>query len=153
KRDPLPEITSRRWTQLSHRLSSMSRASLMPHRYSTRCPPPTATETMMAPLPHRALCPLLLLVSPLLAQPANIWTKHDKAAVVGRRWDVPLGYAPGMKRFLVLGGRVSYADARKERSYDVLSLGADHAWRNELPFDIKWGKEQGPFVVPAWKDE
>lgn len=114
-------------------------------------PPPAAVEMMM--VPHRALSALLLLTAPLAAETANVWTKHEKAAIAGRRWDVPLGYAPGLKRFLVLGGRISYADARKERSYDVLSLGADRAWRNELPFDIKWGKDEGPFVAPPWKDE
>src|SRR5262249_32961278 len=52
----------------------------------------------------------------------NAWTKLPRAAVVGRRWDVPLGYAPGLNRFIILGGRSTYADYRKPRSYDVLTL-------------------------------
>src|SRR5205823_3014538 len=55
--------------------------------------------------------------------------------------------------FLVLGGRVSFADARKPRSYDVLSLTADGEWDNDLPTGADWGKKAGPFAVPAWKDE
>jgi hypothetical protein len=56
------------------------------------------------------------------ADTANLWTKLDKATIVGRRWDVPLGYAPSLKQFIILGGRSSYADYRKLPSYDVLTL-------------------------------
>src|SRR5262249_37144292 len=49
---------------------------------------------------------------------ANTWVKLDKATVVGKRWDVPLGFAPDLKRFAVLGGRTTWADYKKPRSYD-----------------------------------
>jgi hypothetical protein len=100
---------------------------------------------------------LLLLVLPPLARAAepNVWVKLDKAQIEGRRWDVPLAYSPELKRFVVLGGRMTSADAKKPRSYDVLSLDAETGtWRNELPAGGGvWGREAGPFEVPGWKDE
>src|SRR6266545_451710 len=99
---------------------------------------------------------LCLLAAPLVAAEPNTWVKVDGGAIEGRRWDVPLGYSPELKRFLVLGGRVSWADAKKPRHYDVLSITPDKdaKWRNELPeFGAKWGGETGPITVPAWKSE
>src|SRR5579871_2396556 len=72
----------------------------------------------------------------------NTWVKIDGGAIEGRRWDVPLGYSPDLKRFLVLGGRVSWSEGKKPRHYDVLSITPDKdaKWRNELPeFGKKWG--------------
>src|SRR5438094_56486 len=67
----------------------------------------------------------LLLIAPTVSlaaePPPNIWVKTD-AVIEGRRWDVPLGYDPVEKRFLVLGGRTSLGDYKKPRSYDVLSF-------------------------------
>jgi hypothetical protein len=85
---------------------------------------------------------------------ANTWTKLEKATIVGRRWDVPLGYAPDLKRFVVLGGRSAYADYRKPRSYDVLTLDpATQTWLNEFPPMKEWGPKSGPAAAPAWKGE
>ena len=102
----------------------------------------------------RVACLLLILLpggieAAAPPRPVAVWTKHEKSAIVGRRWDVPLGYAPDLKRFVVLGGRVNFADARKARSYDVLSLNPGGEWDNELPAGVGWGKKTGPFVVPA----
>jgi hypothetical protein len=103
----------------------------------------------------RALAPfaLLLLAGPAAADPAaNTWVKTD-AAIEGRRWDVPVGYDPAGKQFLVLGGRTAWGDAKKPRSYDVLGFDPAGRWRNELPVGTDWGPEVGPVAAPAWKDE
>ncbi len=99
---------------------------------------------------------LLLLSAKLVAAEPNTWVKIDGGQIEGRRWDVPLGYDPVAKRFLVLGGRVTWADTKKARPYDVLSITPEKGakWRNELPeFGAKWGGETGPITVPAWKSE
>ena len=97
----------------------------------------------------------LVLPSAAIGAEPNIWVKLPDAQIVGRRWDVPLGYSPELKRFVVLGGRVTLADVKKPRSYDVLSLDPTSGQlRNELPADGKdWGPEFGPVEAPAWKDE
>src|SRR5262249_23599079 len=98
----------------------------------------------------------LLIAAPLLAADPNTWVKIDGGAIEGRRWDVPLGYSPELKRFLVLGGRISQADTQKPRHYDVLAITPDKdaKWRNELPeFGAKWGGETGPVNAPGWKNE
>src|SRR5437667_4595890 len=82
----------------------------------------------------------------------NTWTKLDKASIIGRRWDVPLGYDPVAKRFLILGGRSNFADYRKPRSYDVLFL-QDQQWHNEFPPGKDWGPKVGACTAPAWKGE
>ncbi len=88
-----------------------------------------------------------------LAAP-NVWGRLDKAVIEGRRWDVPLGYDPVSKRFLVLGGRTSWADYKKPRSYDVLALDRDAGvWENVFPAGKDWGPKSGPCLAPAWKDE
>lgn len=85
---------------------------------------------------------------------ANTWTKLEKAAIEGRRWDVPLGYSPELKRFLVLGGRITYADAKKPRSYDQLALDVKEGrWENWFPQGKDWGPKFGSGQPPAWKDE
>jgi hypothetical protein len=84
----------------------------------------------------------------------NTWTKLDRAAIVGRRWDVPLGYAPGLNRFIILGGRSTYADYRKPHSYDVLTLRPqDRTWENDFPPGKDWGPKVGACTAPAWKGE
>jgi hypothetical protein len=97
----------------------------------------------------------LFSAAPLLAAEPT-WVKIDGGAIEGRRWDVPLGYSPELKRFLVLGGRITQADTKKPRHYDVISITAekDAKWRNELPeFGKKWGAETGPVNAPGWKNE
>ena len=98
----------------------------------------------------------LLLVAPLVAAEPNVWVKIEGGAIEGRRWDVPLGYSPDLKRFFVLGGRTDSANYKKPRPYDVLSITPtqDAKWRNELPeFGAKWGGESGPVTAPGWKGE
>src|SRR5271166_1056324 len=86
--------------------------------------------------------------------PVNAWVKLDRAVIAGRRWDVPLDYAPGLRRFVVLGGRSTYADYRKPRSYDVLHLDEKEGqWENALPPGKDWGPRFGPCQAPPWKDE
>jgi hypothetical protein len=48
--------------------------------------------------------------SPAAEPPANTWTRAD-AVIDGRRWEVPVGYDPAAKRFLVLGGRSTLAES------------------------------------------
>jgi len=98
---------------------------------------------------------LVLLPSVAIAAEPNAWVKQNDAQIEGRRWDVPVGYSPELKRFVVLGGRTSWSDAKKPRSYDVLSLDTTAGkWRNELPPAGKdWGPEFGPVTAPAWKSE
>lgn len=85
---------------------------------------------------------------------ANTWTPLEKAAIVGRRWDVPLGYAPEQKRFIVLGGRTTFADYRKPRSYDVLTLDpGSMQWENSFPTGKDWGPRLGACEAPHWKNE
>ena len=93
-----------------------------------------------------------LLLAALPAEP-NTWTKLDKAVTAGRRWDVPLSYDPAQKRFLVLGGRTTWADYKKPRSYDVLTLDPKGGWENTFPPGKGWGPALGPCEAPAWKDE
>src|SRR5947209_2901955 len=104
---------------------------------------------------------LLFLVGALSASSAadktgtaNTWRKLDRAVIAGRRWDVPLGYAPGRKRFIVLGGRSTYGDYRKPRSYDVLTLHPqDKTWENDFPPGKDWGPKVGVCTAPAWQGE
>jgi hypothetical protein len=107
----------------------------------------------------RALAAVLVL--PILAhaeppEPApNTWVRLEKADIPGQRWDVPLGYTPGLKRFLVLGGRTSWGEYRKGiRPYDQLALDREEGrWENWFPRDKEWGPRFGPARAPSWKDE
>src|SRR5262245_7159074 len=91
---------------------------------------------------------LIVFVSgPVAGQEApvlNAWTKLDKATIEGRRWDVPVGYSPDLKRFLILGGRITYADAKKPRSYDQLALDRKEGrWENWFLKGKDWGAKFG----------
>ncbi len=84
----------------------------------------------------------------------NTWVKLDKAAVEGRRHDVPLGYSLDLKRFLVLGGRSNFDDYKKPRSYDELALDLKEGeWENWFPAGKDWGPRFGPCRAPGWKNE
>lgn len=85
--------------------------------------------------------------------PANTWNKLTNATIVGKRWDVPLGYAPHLKRFMILGGRTSFGDYKQPRSYDVLALDEAKGWENWFPNNKDWGTAFGPCLAPRWKDE
>lgn len=92
-------------------------------------------------LPLAAL--LLLSVSARAEPPANDWTRLEQGDLPGQRWDVPLGYARELNRFLVLGGRTSWGEYRKEpRPYDQLALDTGEAKWLDAP-----GK--GTAAVPA----
>ncbi|MBY0460826.1 MAG: hypothetical protein K2V38_26200, partial [Gemmataceae bacterium] len=99
---------------------------------------------------------LALVNAPVFGAEPNTWVKIDAGAIEGRRWDVPLGYSPELKRFLVLGGRTDQANYKKERPFDVLSIAPEKGaeWRNELPeAGTKWGPETGLVKAPGWKNE
>jgi lysophospholipase L1-like esterase len=83
----------------------------------------------------------------------NSWVRLAKTEIAGKRWDVPLGYDPLAKRFLILGGRSSWADYKKPRSYDVLALHEAEGWENLYPRGKEWGPKFGACNAPAWKDE
>lgn len=84
----------------------------------------------------------------------NTWHKLEQAIIDGRRWDVPVGYAPELQRFMVLGGRITFADAKKPRSYDQLALEPKEGrWQNWFPKGKDWGPSFGPCQPPGWKNE
>jgi hypothetical protein len=102
------------------------------------------------------LAVLLLLSAPACAElPANVWHHVERGDIPGQRWDIPLGYAPEINRFLVLGGRTSWNEYRKgPRPYDQLALNSEEGrWENWLPRGKDWGPRFGPCKAPAWKDE
>ena len=102
------------------------------------------------------LAALLLLSAPARTElPVNVWHHIERGDIPGRRWDVPLAYAPKVDRFLVLGGRTSWAEYRKgPRPYDQLAFDAKEGrWENWLPRGKDWGPRFGPCKTPAWKDE
>src|SRR5437879_430605 len=102
------------------------------------------------------LCLILVCARGRAAEPApNSWTLLEKAKVEGRRWDVPLGYSPDLKRFLVLGGCTDFGSYRSQpRPYDQLALDlTEGRWENWLPTGKDWGPKFGPCKAPAWKDE
>jgi hypothetical protein len=101
----------------------------------------------------RPLLALVLFAGSLpAAERANVWKRTD-AVIEGRRWDVPLGYDPMSKRFLVLGGRTDWANYKKPRPYDVLAYDPAGKWVNEFPSDKDWGTAIGLSVAPPWKSE
>jgi hypothetical protein len=99
---------------------------------------------------------LLLSVSvPAEESSANEWVRLLQGDIPGQRWDVPLGYAPGLKRFFVLGGRTSWGEYRKgPRPFDQLALDLEAGrWENWFPRGKEWGPRFGPCQAPGWKDE
>lgn len=84
----------------------------------------------------------------------NTWQRLELGTIAGERWDVPVGFSPEQQRFLVLGGRTSWARYKQPRPYDVLSLDlAAGKWANEFPNGKAWGPQFGDGNAPAWKDE
>src|SRR5262249_9551245 len=50
--------------------------------------------------------------------------------------------------------RITFADAKKPRSYDELALDMNEGrWENYFPLGKDWGPKFGPCQPPAWKDE
>lgn len=88
------------------------------------------------------------------AQEPNVWRKIETAKIEGRRYETPLGYAPELKKFLVLGGRMSWADNKKPRSFDQLALDqSTNQWENWHPPHVPWASKFGPLSAPPWKSE
>jgi hypothetical protein len=101
----------------------------------------------------RSLLALVLFAASVrAAEPANVWKRTD-AVIESRRWDVPLGYDPVSKRFLVLGGRTDWANYKKPRPYDVLAFDPSGKWLNEMPAGKDWGPVAGSVTAPPWKSE
>jgi hypothetical protein len=103
-----------------------------------------------------SLVAFLLLSEPICAAPpAHDWTRLERGDIPGQRWDVPLGYAPGLNRFLVLGGRTSWGEYRKgPRPYDQLAFDpTEGRWENWFPMGKDWGPRFGTCNAPVWKDE
>src|SRR5262249_46638616 len=121
----------------------------------TSRPRPARKTGGTAMTPHPILGMAIVLAAALSsgAGEANTWTKLERATIAGRRWDVPLGYAADLGRFMVLGGRASWADYKKPRSYDVLTLDLKEGWENTFPKGKDWGPRFGACQAPAWKDE
>jgi hypothetical protein len=94
---------------------------------------------------------LLLSLSARAEPPTNDWTRLAQGDILGQRWDAPLGYAPGLNRFLILGGRTSWGEYRKgPRPYDQLALDArEGRWENWPPRGKDWGPRLGPCSAPA----
>ena len=96
----------------------------------------------------------LLLISAVHSAEPNTWQRLDQATISSERWDIPVGYSSTAKKFLVLGGRTSWAKYKQPRPYDVLALDLQAAnWANEFPAGKDWGPQFGDCMAPAWKDE
>ncbi|QDU25535.1 hypothetical protein ETAA8_06040 [Anatilimnocola aggregata] len=84
----------------------------------------------------------------------NVWQKLEQATITGRRYETPIGYSPELKRFLVLGGRISWGENKKARSYDQLALDRTQGeWENWYPVGKDWGPKFGVGNFPSWKNE
>ncbi|WP_425617222.1 kelch repeat-containing protein [Anatilimnocola sp. NA78] len=110
-----------------------------------------------APLLALALCSLasfsLLAAEPKPLVP-NSWKKLEEATITGRRYETPLSYSPELKKFLVLGGRASWSDFKKPRSFDQVALDVTSGqWENWFPSGKDWGPKFGPATAPVWKNE
>ena len=88
------------------------------------------------------------------AGPENQWVKLDKARI-GPRGDPALVYDPVGKRFLVLGGGISWPTYSDEpHPYDDLALDLSAGqWENLYPPGKDWGPRFGDSRAPGFKDE
>ena len=98
----------------------------------------------------------LLLASRTLAEEASLtanrWVKLDNADV--KRIDAPLVYHPELKRFMILGGSVSWPDYPRPHPFDELALDrAAGQWENWIPKGKDWGPRFGDCQPPRWKSE
>jgi hypothetical protein len=83
---------------------------------------------------------------------ANTWVKLEKADV--RRIDAPLIYEPALKRFMVLGGSISWPEYPKPHPFDELALDMESGqWENWIPVGKDWGPRFGDCRAPRWKSE
>ena len=82
----------------------------------------------------------------------NQWVKLDKADL--KRIDAPLVYEPELKRFMVLGGSVNWAEYPKPHPFDELALDQGSGqWENWIPQGKNWGPRFGDCTAPRWKGE
>jgi hypothetical protein len=80
----------------------------------------------------------------------NQWVKLEKAALV--RGSAPLVWEPELKRFMVLGGAVSWDKYEKPHPFDDLALDlARGEWENWIPKGKEWGPQFGDCKAPTWK--
>jgi hypothetical protein len=85
------------------------------------------------------------------AAAANQWVKLEQAEV--KRRDAPLIYEPDLRRFMVLGGSISYTEYPKPHPFDELALDLDKGeWENWFPPGKDWGPRFGDCTPPGWKD-
>lgn len=84
----------------------------------------------------------------------NQWTKLNRGKIDGMRFDIPLVYAPSLRRFMVLGGRTHSAEYVKPRAWDELALDvSEEKWENWFPRGKSWGPRFGPCSVPRFANE
>ncbi len=89
----------------------------------------------------------------LAGLPANQWAVLP-GAVVGQRGNAQVVWASALKRFMLLGGDVGWANYPKPHPYDVLALEASAgSWENWIPGGKEWGPKTGDCKAPGWKNE
>jgi len=87
------------------------------------------------------------------AEEPNRWVRLEKAQV-GPRSDPALVYDGAAKRFLLLGGGISWRKHTKPRPYDDLALDLSAGlWENLYPPGKKWGPRVGLCNPPPFKNE
>jgi CubicO group peptidase (beta-lactamase class C family) len=74
-------------------------------------------------------------VSARAEPPANPRTRLEQGDIPGQRGDVPLGSAPGLHRFLVLGGRTLRSDPA-ERSWTDKPIYPRADWEKRAPEEV-----------------
>ncbi len=96
----------------------------------------------------------LCLTTKLVAQETNVWQQLPEAKIEGRRYETPLGYSPDLQKFFVLGGRTSWGEYKKPRSFDQLALDRGSGqWENWFPADTDCGPKLGVCSAAPWKSE
>src|SRR4029079_10667002 len=85
---------------------------------------------------------------------ANAWVKLDSARI-GPRGDPALVFDPVAKRFLVLGGNISWPIYGKQpHPFDDLALDRSAGkWENLYPSGKTWGPIFGDAAPPTFKNE
>jgi hypothetical protein len=82
----------------------------------------------------------------------NQWTRLNQSDL--QRTDAPLVYVPALKRFMVLGGSVSWPEYPKPHPFDEVALDpASGRWENWIPASKDWGPRFGDCQPPRWKSE
>ena len=138
---------SRAQSGLAPPCDGLSPARGHPQGIKCACPNPQDWDALMKTFtPKLIVLAVLFLAWPEPVHPASPWVLAGKATVAGQRWDIPLGYDPEQKRFVILGGRTSFAEYRKPRPYDVLLFDpAMGQWENAFPLGKDWGRALGQF--------